>query len=75
MMKTVNTESSFVEIWFTDQASKALEIELKQCQFDANFWVVIINMRYSTEPRFLKCVKGHGFCHWQENVVINMVKN
>ena len=26
MMDTVNTEFSFVEIWFTDQASKALEI-------------------------------------------------
>ena len=28
MMNTVNTEFSFVEVWFTDQASKALEIEL-----------------------------------------------
>ena len=27
MMNTVNTESSLVEVWFTDQASKALEIE------------------------------------------------
>ena len=27
MMKTVNTEFYFVEVWFTDQASKALEIE------------------------------------------------
>ena len=27
MMSTVNTEFSFVEIWFTDKASKALEIE------------------------------------------------
>ena len=26
-MNTVNTEFSLVEIWFTDQASKALEIE------------------------------------------------
>ena len=26
-MTTVNTEFSFVEVWFTDQASKALEIE------------------------------------------------
>ena len=29
MMNTVNTEVSFVEVWFTDQASKALEIEDK----------------------------------------------
>ena len=27
MMNTVNTEFSFVEVWFTDQFSKALEIE------------------------------------------------
>ena len=27
MMDTVNTEVSFVEVWFTDQTSKALEIE------------------------------------------------
>ena len=27
MMNTINTESSSVEIWFTDQSSEALEIE------------------------------------------------
>ena len=27
MMNTVNTEFSYVEVWFTDQASKALEIK------------------------------------------------
>ena len=27
MMNTVNTEFSFIEVWFTDQTSKALEIE------------------------------------------------
>ena len=27
MMNTVNTEFSFAEVWFTDQASKALETE------------------------------------------------
>ena len=27
MMNTVNTEFSFVEVWFIDQTSKALEIE------------------------------------------------
>ena len=26
-MNTVNTEFSFAEVWFTEQASKALEIE------------------------------------------------
>ena len=27
MINTVNTEFSFVEVWFTNQASKAFEIE------------------------------------------------
>ena len=27
MMNTVNTEFSLVEVWFTDQTSKVLEIE------------------------------------------------
>ena len=27
MMNTLNTEFSYVQVWFTDQASKALEIE------------------------------------------------
>ena len=27
MMNAVNTEFSFIEVWFTDQSSKALEIE------------------------------------------------
>ena len=35
-MNTVNTEISFVEVWFTDQAIKALEIE-----DNVNFTLVI----------------------------------
>ena len=27
MMDTVNTEFSFIEVWFTNQTSKALEIK------------------------------------------------
>ena len=27
MMNTINAEFSFIEVWFTNQASKALEIE------------------------------------------------
>ena len=27
MVNTVNTEFSYIEVWFTNQASKALEIE------------------------------------------------
>ena len=31
-------------------------------------------MRHSTEPKYRKYVKGYGFLHSQENLVINMVK-
>ena len=45
MMKTVNTEFSFVEVRFTDQTSKALEIE-----DHVNYWVDIIKMgHYKTK--------------------------
>ena len=27
MMNTINSEFSFIEVWFTDQSSKPLEIE------------------------------------------------
>ena len=78
-MNTVNTEFSFAEVWFTDQTSKAIEIE-------DNYWVAImrlkntsckqdIKMRYLTEPRFRKYVKGYGFLLFAKNLVINMVKN
>ena len=55
-MNTVNTEFSFVEVWFTDQASKALETE-----DNVNLALIIRQtlkkMRYSTEPKFRKYVK------------------
>ena len=46
MMNTINTEFSSIEVWFTHQVSEALEIG-------------IIKMRYSTEPKFRKYVKGY----------------
>ena len=73
MMNTVNTEISSAEVWFTDQASKALEIE-----DNVNLTLIIrdiIKMRYSTEPRFRKYVKGYGFLTFARNLVISMAKN
>ena len=52
MMNIVYTEFSFVEVWFIDQASKALEVE-----DNVNLTLIIIKMSYSTEPRFTKYVK------------------
>ena len=40
MLKTVNTEFSFIEIWFTDQDNKPLEIE------DSVNILLIVGIRY-----------------------------
>ena len=69
MTNTVNTQFSFGEVWFTDQASRALEINYTNYYLLTNYWVVItclkstsckqcVKMRYSPEPRFRKYVKG-----------------
>ena len=59
-MNTVNIEFSHVEVWFTDQTSKAIEIE-----DNVNLTLIIgqtlQKMRYSTEPRLIKYVKESGF--------------
>ena len=60
MMNTVNTEFSYAEVWFTDQSSKALEIEDNK-KSHTNSWIHIIKMWYSTEPKFRKYVKGCDF--------------
>ena len=59
MANTVNTEFSFVEVCFTDQASNKLEIE-DNVNLALIIWIDIIKMRYSTKPRFRKYVKGYG---------------
>ena len=60
MMNTVYTEFSYVEVRFTNQVSKALEIE-DNIDFDANYWLDIIQMRYSTGSKFIKNVKRYDF--------------
>ena len=67
MINTVNTEFSFVEVWFTNQASKALEIEHNVNLTLTNYWGDIIKMRYSTEPRFGKYFKRYGFLSFTRN--------
>ena len=65
MLKTTNAEFSFIEIWFTDQNNKPLEIE-----DNVNITLIIgilhselvsIKMRYSLEPKYRKYVQGYGF--------------
>ena len=43
-MNTVNTIFSFVEVWFTNQTSKALEIEDNVNLTLTNYWVDITKM-------------------------------
>ena len=61
-MNTVNTKFSYVEVWFTNQNSKALEIEdnVNLTIFLTLFLLSSIKIRYSAEPRFRKYVK-YGF--------------
>ena len=74
MMNRVNTKFSSVEVWFTDQVSKALEIE-----DNVNLTIIIgqtlqkqyIQQNQNTE----NILKVMAFCHLQKNSVINMVKN
>ena len=54
MLKTTNAEFSFIEIWFTDQNDRPLEIEY-------NVNITVIKMRYSLEPNYRKYVHGYGF--------------
>ena len=53
ILKTTNAEFSFIEIWFTDQSNRSLEIE-----DNVN---ISIKMRYSLEPTYRRYVKGYGF--------------
>ena len=60
LMNTVNKEFSYIEVWFTDQVSKALEIE-DNVNLTLIIGVNIIKMRYSTETKYRKYVEGYGF--------------
>ena len=59
---------SSVELWFSDEASKALENE------GNNNNQVNIKMRYWTESKCRNMLKDIAFCHLPESLVINMVK-
>ena len=59
MMNTVNSEFTFVEIWFTDQVSKAFEIEGNiNLTLIISYWVDIIKIKHSREPKFRKFGNG-----------------
>ena len=58
-LKTMNTEFSEIEVWFTDQNNNALEIE-----DNVNISLIIqanYKLRYSLEPHYRRYVQGQGF--------------
>ena len=60
MVNTVDTEFSYVEVWFTNKNSKALEIE-DNVNLTLIIGYYVQKMRYPTKPIFRKYVKGYGF--------------
>ena len=73
-MNTVNTEFSSDEVWFTDEANKAPEIE-----DNINLTLIIgqtLQKRDIQQNQNLEnMLRDMAFCHLLENLVINMVKN
>ena len=71
-MNIVNTEFSFAEVSFTDQACKALEIE-----DNVNLTLTIRQTLQKSDTQqnqdLENTLKDMTFCHLQENLGINMV--
>ena len=57
MLKTANVEFQWIQLWFTDQNNRPLEIE-DICKYYTNYWVGIEKMRYSIETKYSKYIKG-----------------
>ena len=70
MLKTINAEFSQIEIWFTDQNNKALEIEdnVNITLILTQIKVLVIKMRYSLEPNYRKYVEGDGFTYFAKGI-------
>ena len=64
-LRTMNTEFSEIEIWFTDQNNNVLEIE-----DNVNISLIRVNykMRYSLEPHYRRYVQGQGFMSFARNI-------
>ena len=69
MVKTGNAEFQSVELWFTDQNNRPLEI-----QDSVNITLIIgktlldITMRYLKGPRNRKYVKGYGLLSFARKI-------
>ena len=63
-MKFLGSTKKYVD---SDKNSEKVP-KLESVEVDTNYWAVIIKMRYSTEARFRKYVKGYGFLSFAKNV-------
>ena len=72
-MNTVDTEFSSVEVWFTYQVSKALEVE-----DNVNLTLIIGQKLYKRDIQHSQntenILKDLAFCHLEESLPINMEK-
>ena len=66
--KTFNSEFQETKIWFTDQTSKPLEVEVKiNVTLIIKLYKLSMKKRYSIEPRERRYVKGYGFMSFAIN--------
>ena len=76
MLNTTNTEFPSIEVWFTDQNSKRLELE-----DNVNMTLIVGYLLYYKNEIFNQnqskenMLKDMAFCHLLENLEINMVKS
>ena len=74
MLRTTNAEFRCIEIWFTDQDNRSLEIE-----DNLKIGLIIGTGQYKWDIQLNKNIeimlKVMAFCHLLENLEINMVKN
>ena len=63
MLKTTNAEFQWIQLWFSDQNNRPLEAEniTKILRYYTSYWIDIIKVWYSAEPKYKKYVKGYGF--------------
>ena len=78
-LKTFNSEFQEIKVSFTDQTSKPLEVEdkINLTLIDSEIvWIKCnshcIKMRYSTEHRERRYVKGYGFLSFAKNIGRNL---
>ena len=66
-LKTFNSEYNEIEVWFSDQNGKPLEIEDRINLTMVIKWRKRIRMRYSIKQRDRIYVKGYGFLSFAKN--------